>query len=94
MDSHVKTSAVEDHERPKHEYVSPLLTNPPVPPTAHDANRLCEALAAALKPPLAEQEPDPRTRFHEQFQKEADEYDRDFHKKFHDDLNTTLIFVS
>jgi len=28
------------------------------------------------------------------FNREADEYDRDFHKKYHDDLNTTLIFVS
>ncbi|KAF9649333.1 hypothetical protein BDM02DRAFT_3085441, partial [Thelephora ganbajun] len=36
---------------------------------------------------------DPRTRFHEQFRKEADEYDRDFLKKYHDDLNTTLIFA-
>ena len=95
MDPHAKTSAVEDYERlSKHEYVSPLLTNPPVSLTAHDVNRLREALAAALKSSLAKQEPDPRTRFHEQFRKEVDEYDRDFHKKSHDDLNATLIFVS
>ena len=54
----------------------------------------CSALTTALKAAFAKQEPDPRTRFHERFQKEADEYDRDFHKKYHDDLNTILIFVS
>jgi len=51
-------------------------------------------LANALKATLVKQEPDARTRFHEQFRKEADDHDRDFHKKYHDDLNTTLIFVS
>ena len=71
-----------------------LQTDPPALLTAHDANRLLEVIAAALKSTLTKQEQDPRTRFHEQFRKEADEYDRDFHKKYHDDLNTTLIFVS
>lgn len=51
-------------------------------------------MTAALKATLGKQEQEPRTRFHEQFLKEADEYDRDFHKKYHDDLNTALIFVS
>ena len=37
---------------------------------------------------------DPRRHFYKVFNQEADEYDRDFHKKYHDDLNTTLIFVS
>lgn len=99
MNPHTKTSAlaVEDHEELKHEYASPVLDRPfvlEVPLTARDANRFREVLAAALKSSLAKQEPDPRTRFHDQFRKEVDEYDRDFHKKSHDDLNTTLIFVS
>lgn len=37
---------------------------------------------------------DPRRHFYKMFNQEADEYDKDFHKKYHDDLNTTLIFVS
>lgn len=64
------------------------------PLMAHGVNRLRETLVAALKSTLAKQEPDARTRFHEQFRKEVDDYDRDSHKKYHDDLNTTLIFVS
>ena len=35
-----------------------------------------------------------RTRFFEHYQKEAEEYDREFLKKYNEDLNTTLIFVS
>ena len=62
--------------------------------TFHDMNRLREVVTSALKSAFTKQEPDARTRFHEQFQKEADEYDRDFHKKYHDDLNAILIFVS
>jgi len=42
----------------------------------------------------ANKEVDPRRHFYKMFNREADEYDRDFHKKYHDDLNTTLIFVS
>jgi hypothetical protein len=38
--------------------------------------------------------PDIRTKFFEMYKKEADEYDRVFYKKYEDDLNTTLIFVS
>lgn len=49
-----------------------------------------ERLAAANKPP----EVDPRKHFYKMFNREADEYDRDFHQKYHDDLNTILIFVS
>jgi len=37
---------------------------------------------------------DHRARFFEDYRKEADEYDRDFMKKYDEDLNTTLIFVS
>jgi len=32
--------------------------------------------------------------FYDKFQREADERDRDFMKKYDEDLNTTLIFVS
>jgi len=56
-------------------------------------NKLCiavEKLSASNKSP----EVDPRRHFYKIFNQEADEYDRDFHKKYHDDLNTTLIFVS
>lgn len=60
----------------------------------YGVNRLHEAIKAVLKPSIARSEADPRTTFHQQFQKEAEEYDRDFHKKYHDDLNTILIFVS
>ena len=35
-----------------------------------------------------------RVEFYDKFQREADEYDHDFIKKYDEDLNTTLIFVS
>ena len=35
-----------------------------------------------------------RDEFYEKFQHTADEYDDDFIKKYDEDLNTTLIFVS
>jgi len=35
-----------------------------------------------------------RARFYRHYQREAEEYDREFTKKYDDDLNTTLIFVS
>jgi len=35
-----------------------------------------------------------RADFYDKFQHEADEHDRDFMKKYDEDLNTTLIFVS
>ena len=35
-----------------------------------------------------------RAEFYNKFQREADEFDRDFIKKYDEDLNTTLIFVS
>ena len=34
-----------------------------------------------------------RAEFYDKFQREADEYDRDFIKKYDGDLNTTSIFV-
>ena len=44
--------------------------------------------------PNKQPEVDPRLHFYKMFNQEADEHDRDFHKKYHDDLNTALIFVS
>jgi len=35
-----------------------------------------------------------RIEFYDKFQREADEHDSDFMKKYDEDLNTTLIFVS
>ena len=37
---------------------------------------------------------DHRARFYECYREEAEEYDREFMKKYDEDLNTTLIFVS
>ena len=35
-----------------------------------------------------------RAEFYDRFQHELNEYDRDFMKKYEDDLNGTLIYVS
>ena len=35
-----------------------------------------------------------RAEFYDKYKREADEYDKDFIKKYDEDLNTTLIFVS
>ena len=35
-----------------------------------------------------------RVEFYDKYKREADEYDKDFIKKYDQDLNTTLIFVS
>ena len=37
---------------------------------------------------------DKKARFYEDYRKIAGEYDREFIKKYDEDLNTTLIFVS
>jgi len=37
---------------------------------------------------------DHRAKFFEHYRKEAEEYDKEFLKKYDEDLNTTLIFVS
>jgi hypothetical protein len=37
---------------------------------------------------------DHQARFYEDYRKVADEYDKEFLKKYDEDLNTTLIFVS
>ena len=34
------------------------------------------------------------SRFYEDYQKVAEEYDKEFNKRYDEDLNTTLIFVS
>ena len=36
---------------------------------------------------------DPRSRFYEDYRKVAEEYDKEFMKRYDEDLNTTLIFV-
>lgn len=37
---------------------------------------------------------DPRTGFYHKFKEEVAEHDDDFHQKYDEDLNSTLIFVS
>jgi len=37
---------------------------------------------------------DIRSRFYEDYHKVAEEYDKEFNKRYDEDLNTTLIFVS
>jgi hypothetical protein len=37
---------------------------------------------------------DLRARFYEDYRKVAEEYDKEFNKRYDEDLNTTLIFVS
>ena len=37
---------------------------------------------------------DIRSRFYEDYRKVAEEYDKEFMKRYDEDLNTTLIFVS
>ena len=37
---------------------------------------------------------DPRSRFYEDYRNVAEEYDKEFMKRYDEDLNTTLIFVS
>ena len=54
---------------------------------------------ASLKPSCSQKrdlqsnQNDLRTQFYEHYRKEADDYDREFMKKYDEDLNTTLIFV-
>lgn len=36
----------------------------------------------------------PRVEFYNKFRREMEGHDRDFEKKYDDDLNTTLVFVS
>ena len=48
----------------------------------------------SLKKELLPTQEDPRAKFYDMYRHEAEEYDRDFIKKYDEDLNTTLIFVS
>jgi len=41
----------------------------------------------------SQEQDDCRTRFYEAYRREAEEFDREFIKKYDEDLNTTLIFV-
>jgi len=43
---------------------------------------------------LSSAQEDPRAEFYDVYRGEAEEYDREFIKKYDEDLNTTLIFVS
>ena len=43
------------------------------------------------EPPSGQE--DYRTRFYERYRHEAEEYDREFIKRYDEDLSTTLIFV-
>ena len=51
-------------------------------------------LPRSKKQELPSTQEDPRARFFDDYHKEAEEYDREFMKKYDEDLNTTLIFVS
>jgi len=46
------------------------------------------------KEQLSSAQVDPRATFYDMYRREAEEYDREFIKKYDEDLNTTLIFVS
>lgn len=48
----------------------------------------------SLFPNLLETTSNARAEFYDKFQREAEAHDRDFIKKYDEDLNTTLIFVS
>ena len=47
-----------------------------------------------LFPNLLGKASNPHVEFYEKFERAADDHDRDFIKKYEEDLNTTLIFVS
>lgn len=53
-----------------------------------------EAAFLKLFPNLHGTTSGPRADFYDKFQREAEDHDRDFMKKYDEDLNTTLIFVS
>ena len=74
-----------------------LPSESPTPPAVPRLDDTLNTLRIAVEQLLTSNKPaevDPRRHFYKVFNQEADEYDRDFHKKYHDDLNTTLIFVS
>ena len=61
-----------------------------------NCNRLEEALRDAPKSVLGSTGTgvDRRAEFYTKFQREMEEHDRNFEKKYDEDLNITLIFVS
>ena len=61
-----------------------------------NCDRVEEALRDALKSVLGSTVTgvNPRVVFYNKFQREMEEYDQDFEKKYDEDLNITLIFVS
>ncbi|KAF9649519.1 hypothetical protein BDM02DRAFT_3128351 [Thelephora ganbajun] len=64
--------------------------------TTIDPKALEDAMLKALPtlfPHLLGTASNARVDFYDKFQREADEYDRDFMKKYEEDLNTTLIFA-
>jgi hypothetical protein len=59
--------------------------------------RIEEALNRALGsyfPSITSRTVTARAEFYDKYKREADEYDKDFIKKYDEDLNTMLIFVS
>ena len=79
-----KENGSERHKREKHAdgYVSPV-------PNQNATQTSCSRTQG-----LPSTHEDPRSRFFENYRKEAEEYDKGFMKKYDEDLNTTLIFVS
>ena len=59
----------------------------------HQPYKILNASHRKTEGPTSQQE-DPRTRFYKIYRREAEEYDKEFMKKYDEDLNTTLIFVS
>ena len=49
--------------------------------------------SCSRKPDPPPTEEDYKTKFYELYRREAEEYDREFIKRYDEDLNTTLIFV-
>ena len=63
---------------------------------ADRASSLEDAMLKALPtlfPHLLGTDSSAKVEFYNKFQRQADDYDNDFVKKYDDDLNTTLIFV-
>ena len=68
-----------------------------VVPAKRTRFRIEDALDRALGsyfPSIASKTMTARAEFYDKYKREADEYDKDFIKKYDEDLNTTLIFVS
>jgi len=43
--------------------------------------------------PAEKEDPNPRAKFYAKYQQEVEHADKEFQKKYDEDLNTTLIFV-